>query len=140
MSIFPFLDVDTAAVAASTSLATLKEYTWDFEQGDFSLQDGKLVVVEGLEAIKVWIYKALTIERYRYLIYTWDYGNELDTLIGANYSRAATQSEAKRYIEEALLVNPYINAVKDVSASFDGEKLCITFTTVTDYGEATVSV
>jgi hypothetical protein len=139
-SIFPFIDSQDTAEITSQELPIPREYAWDFETGDFKLEDGKFIVVEGLEALKIWIYKALITARYRWPIYSWNYGCELDNLVGSSYSQAVTQSEAKRYVEECLLINPYIKAIKNVQTDSKDEKLTITFTAVTDYGEVTVSV
>ncbi len=140
MSIFPFIDSIEDVRVISVSLPVPKEYAWDFEDREFVREDGKIVIVEGGEAIKVWIYKALLTARYRWPIYSWNYGSELETLIGTSYSRAATQSEAKRYVEECLLINPYIKGIKDLQTSFQAEKLIISFTAITDYGEVIVHV
>lgn len=141
MSIFPFMDPQVVESTSSTKeLPIPKEYAWDFETGDFLLADGKFIVLQGLEAIEVWIYKALVTERYRYLIYSWNFGSELDTLVGSTYSRAVTQSEAERFIKECLLVNPYITEVKNIKIHFSDDTLAASFTAVTQYGEVSVNV
>lgn len=140
MSIFPFIDAVADQQVISASLPVPREYAWDFAEGEFLRQDGRIIVVEGLEAIKIWICKALLTARYRWPIYSWNYGSELETLIGTGYSHAATQSEAKRYVEECLLVNPYLKSIKDLKTSFRGEKLTISFTGITDYGEVMINV
>lgn len=140
MSIFPFIDAVDNQQVISTSLPLPREYAWNFANGEFVREDGKIILVEGLEAIKIWIYKALLTARYRWPIYSWNFGSELETLIGTSYSRAATQSEAKRFVGECLLVNPYIKSIKNLQTSFQGEKLTICFTATTDYGEVIVNV
>lgn len=142
MSIFPFLDGDIQIENSlqSNELSIPKEYAWDFENNDFILKDGRFVIVEGLEAIKIWIYKTLKIQRYRYLAYSWNYGHELENLIGSTFTKQAIQSEAKRYLEEALLINPYIKAIKDLKAEIVGDALKLDFTVATDYGEVSINV
>lgn len=140
MSIFPFIDSVDDVQVISDSLPVPNEYAWNFENGEFIQEDGKTVIVEGLEAIKIWIYKALYTARYQWPIYSWNYGSELETLIGSSYSRAVTQSEAKRFTEECLLINPYIKGVKDMQTSFQEDRLTISFTAITDYGEVIVNV
>ena len=100
-----------------------------------------LEIVEGNEAIKIWLYKALQTPRYQYEIYSWDYGSELMDLIGKAYTKGLTQSEASRYIKEALLINPYILDVNVVSTSFDGDVLSAYVRVKTIYdGEVIVNV
>lgn len=140
MSIFPFIDSVTDARMAPASWPVPREYAWDFERGEFVRENGKMVVVEGREAIKIWIYKALLTARYQWPIYSWNYGSELETLIGSSYSPAATQSEAQRFIKECLLINPYIKSVHNLQTRFREDRLAIAFTAVTDYGEVSVDV
>lgn len=141
-SIFPFIDASVTDNTA-TETETPKEYAWDFEKNEFQLVDGKVQIVEGLEAIKIKVYKALITQRYRYLIYSWDYGSEFEQLIGKNYSKELTEAEAKRFTEEALKVyfdKGWITAIKDFKISFSGDELSITFTIETPYGEANINV
>lgn len=144
MSILPDLNaqintvIDTTAQAAA--LPMFKEYAWDFDNNDFLLNDGKTQIVEGLEALKVWIWKALKTPRYRYLAYTWNYGQELENLVGQELTPSVAQSEGKRYLEEALTINPYITGIKDVSFTQEGAKFNADFTVVTIYGEVSMNV
>ncbi|HHV75531.1 MAG TPA: DUF2634 domain-containing protein [Thermoanaerobacterium sp.] len=141
-SIFPFIN---ASVTDSTATETEmpKEYAWDFEKNEFKFIDGKVQVVEGLEAIKIKVYKALITQRYRYLIYSWDYGSELEQLIGQRYSKELTNAEALRFTQDTLKVyidKGWITAIKDFVATFSDDELSISFTIVTPYGEASINV
>ena len=128
MSLFPFITYEEDVVE-NNPLPLYKEV------------DKGLKVVEGNEAIKIWIYKALQTPRYQYEIYSWDYGSELLSLIGKAYTKGLTQSEASRYIKEALLINPYILDVNVVSTSFDGDVLSANVRVKTIYdGEVIVNV
>lgn len=128
MSLFPFITYEENTVE-NNPLPLYKEV-------------GKgLKIVEGNEAIKIWIYRALQTPRYQYEIYTWDYGSELLSLIGKAYTKGLTQSEASRYIKEALLINPYILDVNVISTSFDGDILSANVRVKTIYdGEVIVNV
>jgi len=140
-NIFPFLDVPPEAEQeVAGELPLFREYGWNAEKGDFTMKDGNPVELEGREALRVWIYKALVTERFRYLAYTWDYGSELERLIGSTFSARAKQSEAERYVREALLMNPYIVDIKDMEVSFEGDTLQVQFTAATVYGEVNVVV
>ena len=77
-------------------------------------------------------------ERFRYEIYSWGYGSELDSLIGQSYSPNLTKAESIRFIKETLLVNPYIINVSNAEVSFDSGKLSITVKLETIYGETEV--
>lgn len=140
MSLFPFLDLPATEYSSqeNAELPLFKEYAWDFKENDFVMKNGKPVVVEGLEAVKVWAEKALVTERYRYTVYSWAYGQEFDGLVGSAYSKSAVESECKRYLRECLLINPYIKEVDETRTSFEGDLLCVDFTLETVYGKARV--
>jgi hypothetical protein len=138
--IFPFLNGTTSTQTTTQKLPIPKEYSWDFVNNNFILKDGKFVIVEGAEAIKVWVYKALLTQRKRFLAYSWNYGHELESLIGINATPEAINNEAQRYIFEALLVNPYIKNIKNLSIIFDGDTFSANLLLETDYGNIQVSI
>lgn len=134
MSLFPFLDREENDNEVISKKKIPVEYEINFETGKLT---GKTVT--GKEAIKVWIYKALMTERYKHIIYTWDYGIELKDLINKSFDRDFIESEVQRYIKEALLINDYIIEVNNFSMSFEGTLLTCNFTVVTDFGEVNIS-
>ena len=50
------------------------------------------------------------------------------------------ESEAARYVREALEPNPYITGVRQVAVSFQGDRLDVTCQVETIYGEVEVHV
>ncbi|MBZ9615286.1 DUF2634 domain-containing protein [Clostridium estertheticum] len=143
MSIFPVETISTiieATTSDSTDLPLLITYAWDFVNDDFLLTDGKNTLVTGIDAVKVWAWKALHTPRYRYLAYSWNYGNEFEDLINKGYSNEVLKSEIERCLKEALLISAYITSIQDISIVIDGSKVSVDFTIVTIYGEASISV
>lgn len=138
MSLFPFIDGVAESDLIENNLPTFKEYLYDFDLKEFVLKEGKLVIVEENEALAIWVRKALSTERYRYLAYTWDYGHEINRLIGSGYSKEYTLSEVVRYIRECILINPYIKDIENVDIVLEGELLKVTFKLLTIYGEVSV--
>ena len=138
MSLFPFISNDEVNV--DNSFPLYKEVAWDFEKNVPVIENGDFKIVEGNNAIKVWVYKALLTPRYNYSIYSWDYGSELLDLIGKTYTPSLTKSEAKRYIEEALLINPYILEVNVMDTDFKNDLLNADIKIVTIYGESEVTI
>ena len=61
-------------------------------------------------------------------------------LIGKAYTPSLTKEEAKRYIKEALLINPYILEVTVVDTSFNNGLLSADIKIVTIYGESEVTI
>ena len=84
--------------------------------------------------------KALYVERYRYRAYFDDYGAELEHFIGREPNDSMESNVVFSYIREALLVNPYIQAVTNVSSRQDGKKLALTISVRTVYGKTSVQV
>ena len=89
-----------------------------------------------LVAIRQAIFKILNTERYKFIVYSWNYGIELADLIGQPIPYV--YAELQRRIEEALLQDDRITAVSnfsfsntdgDVAATFDVETI---FGTITD--------
>ena len=139
MSLFPFIS-NTDEVKADNSFPLYKEVAWDFEKDIPIIQNGDFKIVEGNNAIKVWVYKALLTSRYEHSIYTWNYGSELMSLIGKAYTPQLTKSEAKRYIKEALLINPYILEVTVIDTSFNNGLLSASIKLLKIYGESEVLI
>lgn len=124
----------------SSELPLLREYFFDFEKGSLVYENGKPKIVSGVEALKIQLHKALITERYKYLGYSWNYGSEITSLIGKVQSNAVVEAEAKRLIEECLLVNPYVTSIGKVDTKLDGKKLTINAQVNTVYGEVEIDV
>lgn len=135
MSIFPMISPPADQEMQSQTLPLCKEAAWDFERDAPIFRGGDPVVVEGKEALKVWIWRALRTPRFKYEIYTWAYGSEFENLLGQAYSDAVKTAEAPRYLRESLIINPYIKEVKDITVTFEAAKLTVKGTAVTIYGE-----
>lgn len=136
--IFP--DINFKISEVSNELKPLKEYAWDFERNNFLLKDGKFQTVTGIEALKIWIWKAIRTERYRYMAYSFDYGSEIDDLIGKAYTKGIMQSEIERYLKEALLISPYIDTIDSISIELSGSSINIEFVVNSVYGEVKMNV
>ena len=115
MNLFPELSV--AEVSNEKLLPMYMEWAFDFEKGELKVKHGKYYLVEGNEALKIWIYKALRTQRFIFNAYTHNYGSEIGTLVGTVEDKDILYSEISRYIEEVLLANPYIISVSDFNFS-----------------------
>lgn len=129
MSLFPTYVETDESLEPEEERKKPREYEIDFKTGQLTGN-----IVEGLEAIKVWIWLALQIPRYRYYVYTWEYGNEFEDLIGTGYSEEHTETEVQRMTEECLLTNEYIEDITDFSTTMENSRLTISFTVDTIYG------
>ncbi len=140
MALFPFFGDTIDEEQQNDTMPLYKEVAWDFTENIPILENGDYKIVSGKEAVKTWAYKALKTERFRYLIYSFDYGTDLQNLIGKNYTPSLTKAESIRYVEECLLVNPYIQNISDVEVNFDGTTLFITGVLHTIYGDTEMGV
>ena len=140
MSLFPFISIENIETEVTTSeLPLLKDFAIDFKTGNPIIENKGFKLVEGEEALKVWVYRALKIDRYQYDIYSNDFGNEISDLMGKGYTHALTQSEIKRYIEESLYINPYIKEVQILETSFKDNVLSVKLDINSIYGNTEVS-
>lgn len=136
MSLFPFAtDTELALAETTVTASTIREYELDLKSGKLT---GK--IVEGVDALCVWAYLALKAKRYRWVIYSWGFGEEYTNLIGYSYSEEYLHSEVERYILECLLENEYITGIEDLEVSQIKDKLYIKFRLVTDVGSKEVEM
>lgn len=139
MSIFPFIDPAVLEQEEDTDLPLFREYAYDFENNRLLLRNGQTYLVEGNEALRIWIFKALTTERFRYTAYDSDFGSEIGTLIGSALHGDVAKSELKRFIIEALMVNPYIEELGNFQISQTGSGVTAEFDCTTVYGPDKIS-
>lgn len=136
MSLFPFAtDEEIELASEEITESSIREYEIDFETKQLT---GR--IVEGVDALCVWAYLALQAVRYKWVIYSWYYGNECIDLIGYSYSEEYLYSEVKRYLEECLSENEHITGVEYLEISKIKDTLHIKFTLVTDVGNGEVEL
>lgn len=120
---------------SSSSISVPDEYGIDFNTG---LLTGD--IVKGIEAIKVWIWHALHVERYRHPIYSWQYGCSLEDYIGQSFDDEYLNFDCRSEVEEALKVNPSILGIDNFTVEINGSHLKMSFTTNTILGEVEMNV
>lgn len=139
ISMFPFVSGDYSQ-PVDKQLQLFQEVAWDFEKDEPIIENNDFKIVQGNEAIKVWIYKCIKTNRKEHDIYSWDYGTDLIELIGQKYTKALTEAEAKRYVKEFLEKNPYIIEVNVNDSELIGDNLNLTIHCRTVYGEVELNV
>jgi len=111
------VDLTNLEVVSQPSLT----YKLDFERKRIS---GK---IDNEEAIMQLVMKILYTERYAYVIYSSQYGVELDRLIGKDYDFIV--SDLERTITEALLADDRILSITDFVAEQTAiDRMTVTFT------------
>lgn len=108
--------------------AELEVVTMPSKQHRMNLDNNRILgTCDTLEAIRQAVFKILNTERYAYIIYSWNYGIELEDLFGQPVRYVCPEIE--RRVKEALLQDDRITAVDNfefntskrgvVSVSFD---------------------
>lgn len=122
-NLFPTETVTTNSIDETASQISFgNSWRFDFETGDFvTTGTNKVVETQDIDAWVEWCKKALAIERYRYLVYSRNYGQEFDNLIQKKLNRSGNESEIKRMVTEALMVDPRTAKVDNFNFTWDGD-------------------
>lgn len=89
---------------------------------------------KGLEAVRQAVEIALNVERYRWTIYSANYGSELNDLVGED--EAYIIAEIPRLVEGALSTDSRVVSVDDyVYKKTDTNSMTVSFTVHTVYGD-----
>ena len=92
---------------------------------------GKL---DGLEAMKQAIFLILQTERFQYAIYSWNYGIELNALLGQTMT-PYLQAKVAKAIEDALMADDRVLSVEQFSFTKGKRNLLVKFTVTTTEGD-----
>lgn len=139
MSLFPQFSLP-AAEENSGALPLYQDVQMDWEKGRSLWKDGEPVMTSGLEAVKGWAWRAVQTCRFRHSIFSRSFGCELERLIGQSWSEDTKRSEAERYVQEALLVSPYIRQARTRSVQFEGGTFHMEVELETVYGKGDLYV
>lgn len=89
--------------------------------------------VDGIEAVRQFIIKALSTERFVYSIYSANFGQEITRGL-----TGGLEMEVERWVREALLIDDRITAIEDFSIEISGDIGNASFTAVTIFGATTI--
>ncbi len=88
---------------------------------------------DGWEAIRQAVEIIVNVERFKWQIYTPNFGTDYNGLLGTEPGYAA--SELQRRLEDAFLPDSRILGMKDFTWSFSGVSLSVRFTVLTVFGD-----
>lgn len=139
MSNFPTYAINRKEAIEDKEIPLLKEYAWNFENDNFLFdENGKFIILDGLEALKVRNYLSLKIYKDRWFIYNGKVGGRIKELIGKGYSFACLH--AQEFIEEAIVDNIYVNSIEDLEITMKDNKVIINFNVNSIYGSYSESI
>ena len=119
------LDIDMATIEKKT----IPSLTWRIHEERAEVRG----MIDDLEAMKQAVNKILQTERYRYAVYDWNYGTELEELYGKSVTYVIP--ELKKRIEDALLADDRVTAVTDFSFKQEKDSVTAEFMVHTIFGE-----
>lgn len=90
-------------------------------------------ITEAADALLQAVYLILSVERYQYPIYSYNYGVELVDLVGQ--PKDFVMAEVKRRITEALTCDDRISRVDNWEFEISGSVITVTFTVHSEYGD-----
>lgn len=85
------------------------------------------------EAVRQAVEVIVHVERFKWQIYTPNFGTDYDGLLGTEPGYAA--SELRRRLEDAFLPDDRILGIKDYAYSFKDASLTVAFTALTVFGD-----
>ena len=131
MNNFP-TEVAAPTNITDTSIPLLKEYAWDFDKDEIIRdKNGKFIIVEGIEALKVRNYLSLKIYKGRFFIYNNRVGTKLKDLIGKSINYVSLRVEEMIY--EAIVDNIYVTDIDNLEINYVNGKVVVTFDVINIY-------
>ena len=136
-NLFPIGSSSTDSTPETTpSVQFGRSWRYDFEKGDFVLTPtGKVATSTDTDAWLEWCQKAIRTERYKYLVYSRNYGQEFEDLIARHLPRAANESEIIRIVTETLMVDPRTASVGNFTFRWEGDQCYFTCTVTNVRGQ-----
>ncbi|MFC4101719.1 DUF2634 domain-containing protein [Paenibacillus xanthanilyticus] len=133
MALSPLSNRAERALQQQRAIGPSRTYGFDFTAGEFIPR-----MIDGDEAIRQFVHKAIVTARYRHVIYDGAYGCELDDLLGQDIPPELARSEIKRVVREALIYDERVADVTDFVIERERDQLRIVFRTV--IGDQTTSL
>ena len=122
-------DIDFDSIEIEDEEEQQSEPGYTYRLKDTRIQNN----VDELEAVKQAVKKILMTPQFEHEIYSFDYGIDLESLIGREPEEITVL--LKRMVREALLHDDRITAVADFEIGFSEDKCLCQFTVSTIYGE-----
>jgi phage baseplate assembly protein W len=132
MALTPEIDIgsDIDEIEETETTEPLLTYKIDFENKRLT---GELI--NGIEAIRQFVYLALRTPRYAYAIYSDEYGSEIEELLSdSEVTTEFKKMELPRLIEEALIYDDRISEVNNFEIKHIADQFHIKFTVVSNVG------
>lgn len=104
---------------------------FDFKKGDFKIEDGKLILIQNEEALKLMIEKVIRTEKFKYNIYARtendEFGSTFNYLIGKNLKTVFLTEYIRGELEKELLKLKGVDKLSNISIHREDDLLHISF-------------
>lgn len=96
--------------------------------------------IDGIEAVKQAILKAVITPRFKCLIYDDDYGSEIknDLIKDTENDNLYWKAVIPEYVKDSLSLDDRVLEVKDFDFDINGDTITIKFTAVTIFGDVAI--
>lgn len=131
-------DTNTSAISVPFDIEVLEETISTTRTYKIDPERKRIVgMTDDEEALRQSIWKILSTERFKNLIYTDDYGSEvMARAMDAELTQEFLESDIPDLVEDALIVDDRITGISDVSWEWAGkDSVYLSFTAYTIYGE-----
>lgn len=134
--LYPSFDApDLMADEEVEELREIVGYKFDYEKARLVVTGtGRAVKGGPIDAYRFWAVKCCLTERYQYAAYSSDFGVEFQSIISADYPRGIAESEIRRTITEALMVDERTVSVTGFTFYWEGDSCWISFLLESVYG------
>lgn len=131
----------TSKAASANDLPMMQEWAYDFEANEFLVDEkGMPYLVEGNEALKIWLFWAVITQRYRWSANSMDYGTEIERYVGLPVTTAIKTSELERTIREAIQICPYVKKIEHIDLSVENGLVTVDVKLKSVYNEGWVQI
>lgn len=139
---YPVWDVEDVMFDVEEEvLPEVESYSYDYKEREtFVTGSGKTRRCDAADAYVFWVMKCVATERYAHEAYSSDFGVEFLEIMRQNYPRSIAESEIRRSIKEALLVDNRTINVFNFRFNWQADMCYITFGAESVYGIDTVTV
>jgi hypothetical protein len=125
--------IPAASIDTNLTITENTESTRTFKVTSDKMQG----MIDGIEALEQSIYHELSTEKYESPILSFNYGIELDSLIGKDITYVKV--ELKRRVQECLLKDERISGVDNFKFFINDDELLCTFDVISIYGTLTIT-
>lgn len=117
------------------TLQDVRSYKYDYLEGKIIVTGtGKTLEDTAIDAYRYWAIKCCLTERYERDCYSSDFGIEFNAIVRANYPRGIAESELKRTIKEALMIDERTVNVSSFSFEWKDDSCWVHFLLESIYG------